>query len=465
MKRALFYLLLVAIPLMAKSQLPDSLQRKYDTTKTFTGKAIIFDYYISKVVKGTSADKLKSLFPYLSYFTKTRDDAGVACVQLEISFLCSENGDVSISLKYALAALPYFEKLKDTLQLINVYTIIGNSLRGSGNHEQAIVYWRKLYPIARNFNLASYSTVLNNMADNYNTMNLPDSALPYIQEAVSIDRKSKDTISLAFSLGTLGETYIAIKDYEIAKALIKESISFAKKNQLNQVLDYSLSDMAQIFFETSKFDSSLNYARQALHYAYPYYLLDAVRAYELMYKSFDKLNKQDSSNKYFRMAMEVKDSILSDQKNKNIQSMNFQEQIRQQEIEIQLQEVATQHKQNIENVLIALGIISFIMLFLLLSRQFITNVKVIRFLGIAALLLVFEFINLLVHTYIEEKTNHSQILMLLLLVCIAALLIPLHHKLEHWAINKMIEKNKAVRLSAAKRTIEKLEVKVKSPGE
>jgi hypothetical protein len=49
---------------------------------------------------------------------------------------------------------------------------------------------------------------------------------------------------------------------------------------------------------------------------------------------------------------------------------------------------------------------------------------------------------------------------LLLLVGIAALLIPLHHRLEKWSIVKIIEKNKQVRLAAAKLTIEKLETKV-----
>jgi len=105
------------------------------------------------------------------------------------------------------------------------------------------------------------------------------------------------------------------------------------------------------------------------------------------------------------------------------------------------------------------------MLFLLMSRSFITNVRFIKFLGILALLLVFEFINLLVHSYLEQLTNHSQVLILLLLVGIAALLIPLHHKLEKWTISKLVEKNKQVRLAAARRTIEKLEARVENPDE
>jgi len=58
---------------------------------------------------------------------------------------------------------------------------------------------------------------------------------------------------------------------------------------------------------------------------------------------------------------------------------------------------------------------------------------------------------------LERITHHSPVLMLLALVCIAALLVPMHHKLEKWATNILVEKNKAIRLAAAKRTIEDLE--------
>ena len=81
----------------------------------------------------------------------------------------------------------------------------------------------------------------------------------------------------------------------------------------------------------------------------------------------------------------------------------------------------------------------------------------IEFLGVVALLIVFEFLNLLLHPFLERVTHHSPVLMLLALVCIAALLVPLHHKIEHWATAKLVEKNKKIRLALAKKTIEQLE--------
>ncbi|HEY4873930.1 MAG TPA: hypothetical protein VIH86_00020, partial [Puia sp.] len=118
---------------------------------------------------------------------------------------------------------------------------------------------------------------------------------------------------------------------------------------------------------------------------------------------------------------------------------------------------AEERKGNIQYALLSLGIILLLSLYLLLSRSFITSTKAIEFFGVIALLIVFEFLNLLLHPFLERVTNHSPVLMLLALVCIAALLVPLHHRLEKWATKKLVEKNKQIRLANAKKTIEKLE--------
>lgn len=62
------------------------------------------------------------------------------------------------------------------------------------------------------------------------------------------------------------------------------------------------------------------------------------------------------------------------------------------------------------------------------------------FFSILGLLIVFEFINLFLHPFLERVTHHNQLLMLLALVLLASLLIPLHHKLEKWIKEKLIEK-------------------------
>jgi uncharacterized protein (DUF2249 family) len=84
------------------------------------------------------------------------------------------------------------------------------------------------------------------------------------------------------------------------------------------------------------------------------------------------------------------------------------------------------------------------------------NEKAIKFLGILALLLVFELVNLFLHPYIGSFTHETPIFQLLIAVVIAAILIPLHHRLQHLLTHQMVIKNKQLRLAAAERTVAKL---------
>ena len=103
-----------------------------------------------------------------------------------------------------------------------------------------------------------------------------------------------------------------------------------------------------------------------------------------------------------------------------------------------------ERKNNLQYAAITIGLITFIILFFLLSRSIIVKTKFIEFFGVLGLLAVFEFINLFIHPYLAHATNDSPVLMLVVLIAIAALLIPLHHKLQHWITGIMVEKNKKI---------------------
>ena len=174
---------------------------------------------------------------------------------------------------------------------------------------------------------------------------------------------------------------------------------------------------------------------------------------------FEKLHQTDSAYYYSRLEAEFTAKIFDQNSLNQIQAMAFKEQLRVLEEQNKKAQIAEQQKQNLQYIFIAIGILTLVILYLLLSRSFITNTKMIEFFGVIALLIVFEFLNLLLHPFLERITHHSPILMLLALVCIASLLVPLHHKVEHWATKKLIEKNKQIRLQNAKKTIEQLEEK------
>src|SRR5205085_9141466 len=117
------------------------------------------------------------------------------------------------------------------------------------------------------------------------------------------------------------------------------------------------------------------------------------------------------------------DSIFSQQKQRQFQSLSFDEKLRQQEIIATELKAKEERQRNLQYAAIAIGLITFIILFLLLSRSIILKTKFIEFFGVLGLLAVFEFINLFIHPYLSHATNDSPVLMLGVLIAIGALLI------------------------------------------
>ena len=179
-------------------------------------------------------------------------------------------------------------------------------------------------------------------------------------------------------------------------------------------------------------------------------------------KLYTHAGEKDSIIYYAQLQIDYADSVNNQKKQAEFQNLTFTQQLREIDELAKMEQEKEQRKQNLEYAMMAFGIVTLILLFLLLSRSIIVNEKWVTFFGVVGLLVVFEFLNLLLHPYLEKITNHSPVLMLLALVCIAALLVPLHHRIEKWAKHKLVEKNKQIRLAAAKKTIERLEPKSES---
>jgi hypothetical protein len=215
--------------------------------------------------------------------------------------------------------------------------------------------------------------------------------------------------------------------------------------------------MATFYKSSNQSDSAIFYANKAIAAVRntAFYTLNVEPA-KILLDLYSKKNI-DSAFKYSEIFRIAKDSLFNTKNTQQAQLLAFEENTRQEELKLAEQETQQKIEENLQYTFIAVGIVSFFIIFLIFSRRLITNTKLIEFLSVIALLIVFEFLNLLIHPILEKVTHHSPFLMLLALVSLAALLIPLHHKIEKWAVNQLVEKNKAARLKAAKRTIEELE--------
>jgi tetratricopeptide (TPR) repeat protein len=286
----------------------------------------------------------------------------------------------------------------------------------------------------------------------YLNLNKLDSALICLQNAYELDKYSKNDVYINLMIGSV---HTKLGNLKLGNTYCGMALEKPSKNQHELILSYIA--MAENFAALNQTDSCLVYSKKAIQQigSKAYFYL-SIKPAKMIATIYEKSNC-DSTLKYAKIFQAANDSMYSKKTNDQVQSISNEYDLRQKELVAEEKKEANNQKQNIQFALIALGIIVFVTLYLLLSRSFITSTQLIEFFGIMALLIVFEFLNLILHPLLEDITNHTPVIMLLALVCIAALLIPLHHKLEKWATNKLIKKNKEIRLANAKKTINTLE--------
>ncbi|MBL0049125.1 MAG: tetratricopeptide repeat protein [Bacteroidetes bacterium] len=395
---------------------------------------------------------------------KNRNSLPVGSEAHALSFLANSlwwAGNYPDAKEASFKALQLAEPLADTMFIGEIYNGIASVERNAGNYREAIKYYTKAENLTQH--IPDNDVLLNVLVDkgkSYEQLGILDSAYTYVQESLALYfRKFQGENVFGGGLQSeMGIIYSKMGKEQLSVEFFRQSI------QLSSALnDYRL--LARAYCEYAEHFDRFNHRDSAIYYAAKGFMIDSqynllvqqLSASTLLTKLYKQENKIDSAFKYQQIMIATRDSVFSREKIIRLQTLEFNEQLRQQELAAEKTKSEVARKQNIQYALIAIGLVSLIILFLFLSRSFITNTKLISFFGVIALLLVFEFLNLLLHPFLERITHHSPILMLLALVCIAALLVPLHHKLEKWTTVKLVEKNKATRLANAKETIEKLE--------
>ncbi|HKO81023.1 MAG TPA: hypothetical protein VJU78_11540 [Chitinophagaceae bacterium] len=360
--------------------------------------------------------------------------------------------DYNFSLVSYAKALEYAET---DVQKASLYGNLAYVYIVTENNEVALSYLEKMKQVNQQGQDLFFRNLLYGIV--YNNLGKPDSTLFYFRKAEDVPVKMTDALLISVFMLQMGRAYELNGDAELADTWYKKTLAFCKERNLPSSLIRHSNVYCDFLIQSGKYEEAKRLALENLSVARKAGINEGISTVaSTLRKIYIHYTLKDSIIFYSQLQIDYKDSVNNQKKAAEFQNITFAQQLREIDEQTKAREAAENRKQNIQYALIALGIVTFIILYLLLSRSFISNTKWIEFFGVIALLIVFEFLNLLLHPFLEGITHHSPVLMLLALVCIAALLVPLHHRVEKWAMHKLVEKNKNIRLAAARRTIEKL---------
>ena len=324
--------------------------------------------------------------------------------------------------------------------------------------EKAIAYLKKSIRYLENTNgYKELLIALNDITINYLRFSNADSALIYAQWAYKLIQEHDYKTYLGYTLVSLGTIQLELGNSGLAMEYYKLAVNDALIQNSDPLLYNVYNHLVMFYQKRGETDSIFHYAKKIYGLAEKGPVRWMTTPSVLFYEMYKKEGKSDSALKYHEIYKWAQDSLYSIQKIQKIEALSMEEDLRQKEILLEKEKTNEERKQNIQYAAIAIGIITLLLLFLLLSHSIIVNEQLIKYFDIIGLLIAFEFINLVLHPYLVNLTHHSPVLILLIMVCIAAILVPAHHRLEKWLTHRLVEKNKKIRLNAAKKTIDILE--------
>jgi hypothetical protein len=456
MKKLLFILLIFVYshPLAAQS-IEDSLLRvintaKEDSTKIDAINAFPFGYY-SPDTSFYYARKIVAAGHAMHNTLVT----AMGMVKMATSYMRVQ--DDTRELETAIVALKMAEPYNNPVVMATIYDIMGAGYRL--NMQKGIEYELKAIDIVEhNPPNRFYVIILSNYSEQMLLHGQLQQALQYAQRAYEMSLFYGKFEAATFINRNLADINLALGNRELAETYCNLNLAEARQKHYSKLYYYAYNGLGNYFDQTNQRDSAAYYYSLCLHYAKNSTGIGQyIKPSLWLYNYYKTRREEDSAVKYVDLYLSATDSIANLKKAIQVQNIAFEEDLRQQSIKQEKEAVTLSRRHNLQLAVLAIGILFAVILFLLLSRSVIVSHKLVSFLSILLLLVLFEFVNLLVHPFLESVTHDSPVLMLLALVVIAALLVPLHHRLEKWATHKLVEKNKQARLRAAKRTIKQLE--------
>lgn len=464
MNKLLFFLYIL-ISYSGSSQVPnlDSILKRIPLEKNDSAR---FYLVFSALTESETnpVDDMETAEKILVLGQRTNDKVciihGLACLSYDYKAF----GNTPKSLEYALKANVVAESSKDNRLIVPVKYLLATNYLTLAEYDKALKYGSEAVEKSALVEVNIF-TIMSNlfMGEIYLASNKLDSALVFTQKAYELSMSSKMTYYLCGIYGQLGSIQSKLNNSKLALSYMNMALEEGYKINSPKYINIAYNAIGEYYLKANLRDSAIIYATKAIASVQKTPFATMVISPSKLLTDIYRTSNSDSAFKYSEMNKIASDSLFNMKALQQTQLMTFEEDARQQELVIMNAKQEEQRKQNIQYALIAFVIITSIILFLMLSRTYIVNTKLISFFCVIALLIVFEFLNLLLHPFLERITHHSPVLMLLALVCIAALLVPLHHRLEKWTTSKLIEKNKAIRLSKAKKIVEELEQE-QNPG-
>lgn len=351
-------------------------------------------------------------------------------------------GNFTKSLEYYISKLKIDEVRDSVKPLANTYLALASLYDDSKDYDQGLLFAKKADVVIQKNKLDAYAPYsLLDIGDIFEKKNMLDSAMFYTHRCLQIGNRTNDSLIIGTALNNMGNINYKLGNYPGAAGNYRAAFPYETVSGNLTIYVESLLGIAKVFVKTIESDSALWYAKKAYNIATSnQFTVKALEASMFLSGLYKQANKIDSAFSFQEIMIGLKDSIESSEKIRQLQNISSTEQLRQAELEQLKEEQKKDRAEKLQLLLIGIMIPIFFLLSVFISRKKVHK-RLIEFTGIVSVLLFFEYITLLLHPFIAEKTDHSPVMEIIIFVAIAAVITPTHHRIQHWLVTRLTEFN------------------------
>jgi signal transduction histidine kinase len=341
--------------------LPDSVKSVYHTATSDYARHECLHIYLESI---RSDSNFKSIAAALqNYFSNRNDQSSWDYVELTKIGMMSKTGDYATALDKSLELVKVFHNRKDDYGEVLALYKVSQALWYGGKIEQSHLHFLAELPLAlRLKNNRELALCYNAIASDYAVMNMPDSGIWYGFQALDYARKVNNNMLLCAIYGTLGENYVVKKDFDSAIVVSKAGIPVSSDASDIVALYVNL---AQSFLGKQQFDSAMYYAGIVIKLAKQNDFKNQLQfGYQYLSQCYEQKGNTDSAFRYYRLAVQTKDELFSDQKENQLKAINLREQAQKQEAERE----KTAYKNRIRIYILLAGMIGILIIAFILFR-------------------------------------------------------------------------------------------------
>ena len=367
MKKAIAFAVVIfcVTNLYAQTNVADSLKQLLKTEKKDTSRAMLLTDLAYAYLNSKPDTTLLLAQQALSISKKEGYTKGEAESLNRMGNVFLTTGNYPKALDVYLQSLKKSESIGDKPGIARATGNIGTVYSYQGDYRQSLNYLFKALTLNKNLGRqTSVATALINLGNTYEKLNMLDSAKYYTMQAYNLAVQLNDKTKIGLALNNLGNTYSKIGDTGFAMHNYRMSIPYAIAGRNDNGLCETYLGIAKLFEKAGKADSCLFYAKLSLSIARRVGFLDLVlSATNFLTGYYTSIHNVDSAFMYQSAAIAAKDSLFSQDKQRAIQSLAFDEATRQQQIQDAKEEARTQMKFNVlAGGLLALLVVAFLLL-------------------------------------------------------------------------------------------------------